>query len=158
MSDQASSTIVVDADPHAIMAVIADLGAYPEWAAFTDEVQVLETYPDGLAKRARFSLDAGLIKDSYTVEYDWAPDSVTWTLVEGHMLKALDGEYVISPAQGGCEVRYRLEVDTAVPVIGLLKRKAEKVIIDSALKGLKKRVEGHAPDPDPVIADIEVQD
>ncbi|MEP7333221.1 MAG: cyclase, partial [Terracoccus sp.] len=28
-----------------------------------------------------------------------------------------------------------------IPMIGLLKRKAEKVIIDTALKGLKKRVE-----------------
>ena len=36
---------------------------------------------------------------------------------------------------------YSLEVDLAIPMIGMLKRKAEKVIIDAALKGLKKRVE-----------------
>ncbi|MFC7107281.1 hypothetical protein ACFQ0B_64275 [Nonomuraea thailandensis] len=37
---------------------------------------------------------------------------------------------------------YELTVDLSVPMIGLIKRKAEKVIVDTALKGLKKRVEG----------------
>ena len=36
---------------------------------------------------------------------------------------------------------YRLAVDVKIPMIGLLKRKAEKVIVDTALKELKKRVE-----------------
>jgi hypothetical protein len=32
-------------------------------------------------------------------------------------------------------------VDISIPMIGMFKRKAEKVIIDTALKDLKKRVE-----------------
>jgi hypothetical protein len=39
------------------------------------------------------------------------------------------------------EVTYRLTVDIKIPVLGMFKRKAEKVIIDRALAGLKKRVE-----------------
>jgi len=35
-----------------------------------------------------------------------------------------------------------LTVDVNMPMIGMFKRKAEKTIIDGALKGLKKRVEG----------------
>ena len=42
---------------------------------------------------------------------------------------------------GGTEVVYKLAVDLSIPMIGMLKRKAEKVIIDTALKNLKKRVE-----------------
>ena len=39
-----------------------------------------------------FELDASPIKDSYTLSYDWNGDeAVTWTLVEGKMLKAMDG-------------------------------------------------------------------
>jgi hypothetical protein len=38
-------------------------------------------------------------------------------------------------------VHYRLAVDVKIPMIGMIKRKAEKVIVDTALKGLKKRVE-----------------
>lgn len=37
---------------------------------------------------------------------------------------------------------YELAVDLAVPMIGMLKRKAERRLIDGALKDLKKRVEG----------------
>ena len=35
-----------------------------------------------------------------------------------------------------------LAVDLAIPMIGMLKRKAERRLIDGALKDLKKRVEG----------------
>ena len=34
-----------------------------------------------------------------------------------------------------------LAVDTALPMIGLLRRKAERTIVDGALRGLKRRVE-----------------
>jgi hypothetical protein len=61
------------------------------------------------------------------------------------MLKAMDGAYELrGRGDGTTEVTYRLAVDVAIPMIGMLKRKAEKVIIDSALKGLKQRVESLA--------------
>ena len=89
-----------------------------------------------------FELEATPIKDSYTLAYDWHGDeSVSWHLVQGRMLKAMEGSYTLVPRGGGTEVTYRLAVDVSIPMIGMLKRKAEKVIIDTALKGLKKRVE-----------------
>jgi hypothetical protein len=60
------------------------------------------------------------------------------------MLKAMDGSYELADRGGSTEVTYRLAVDISIPMIGMLKRKAEKVIIDTALKGLKKRVESLA--------------
>jgi hypothetical protein len=44
-------------------------------------------------------------------------------------------------AGGGTEVTYDLAVGIKVPMIGMLKRRAEKTIIDTALKGLKSRAE-----------------
>jgi hypothetical protein len=38
-------------------------------------------------------------------------------------------------------VTYSLTVDLAIPMIGMIKRKAEKIIMDTALKELKRRVE-----------------
>ncbi|MDQ1482253.1 MAG: hypothetical protein QOF35_329 [Actinomycetota bacterium] len=43
--------------------------------------------------------------------------------------------------RAGTAVTYRLSVDVKIPMLGMLKRKAEQVIIDTALKELKKRVE-----------------
>lgn len=54
----------------------------------------------------------------------------------------MDGSYTLtSTAEGGTEVVYELTVDVKVPMLGMLKHKAEKVIVDSALRDLKKRAE-----------------
>ena len=90
-------------------------------------------------------LDAGIVKDTYVLRYTWAPDgrSVSWELESGEIQKAQSGSYVLSDAaDGGTTVDYELTVDLTIPMIGLFKRKAEKVITDTALKELKKQVEG----------------
>lgn len=127
------------------MAVIADLESYPEWVAAAHSVEVLDKLPDGRARTARFVLDAGVVKDTYTLSYTWRPDgkAVSWTLVGGDLQKAQDGSYeLIVLPDGGTQVVYELTVDLNIPMIGMFKRKAEKVITDTALKELKKRVEG----------------
>jgi ribosome-associated toxin RatA of RatAB toxin-antitoxin module len=126
------------------MAVIADIGAYPEWSDGVRSVEILTQYEDGRPADARFVVDAGAIKDTYELEYDWADDdsSVSWTLTTGQMLKTLDGSYELADnGDGTTTVSYRLVVDVSIPMIGLIKRKAEKVIVDTALRGLKERVE-----------------
>jgi ribosome-associated toxin RatA of RatAB toxin-antitoxin module len=144
MADRTESSIVINAAPAQVMAVIADLASYPEWSDGVKSVEVLTQYEDGLPGDARFVVDAGVIKDTYELEYDWDEDrSVTWKLVEGQMLKALDGAYTLTDnGDGSTTVSYQLSVDVSIPMIGLIKRKAEKVIVDTALRGLKERVEG----------------
>ena len=143
MADKTSSTVTIDASRQAIMAVIADFAAYPEWADQINTVEVLSPGDGGRAQRVRFTMDAGAIKDSYTLDYTWASDgrSVRWTLVKGQIQKAQDGSYALSAKGGSTTVTYSLAVDLNIPMIGMLRRKAEKVIIDTALKGLKRRVE-----------------
>ena len=142
MAEQTTSSIVIDAAPAEVMAVIADFPAYPEWAQGMKKAEVVEEGAEGRADQVHFELEAAPIKDSYTLAYVWKGDSaVTWDLVEGKMLKAMEGAYLLQPSGAGTEVTYRLSVDLSIPMIGMLRRKAEKVIIDTALKGLKKRVE-----------------
>jgi ribosome-associated toxin RatA of RatAB toxin-antitoxin module len=147
MADRTESSIVISAEPARIMDVIADIRRYPEWSDGVKSVTVLTEYEDGRPADARFVVDAGAIKDTYELEYDWADDglSVSWHLTQGQMLKALDGVYSLSPAgDGTTSVSYQLAVDVSIPMIGMIKRKAEKVIVDTALKGLKERVESGA--------------
>jgi ribosome-associated toxin RatA of RatAB toxin-antitoxin module len=143
MADQASSSITIAADKSAIMGVIADFPAYPDWAGSIKKAEIVEEGPDGRARQVHFTLDAGVIKDDYTLEYEWDDDTeVSWSLVKGGVLKGMDGTYALTDAGGGqTKVDYRLAVDLKIPMIGLIRRKAEKVIIDTALKELKKRVE-----------------
>ena len=143
MAEATSSSITIAAPPERVMAVIADFAAYPEWADQINTVEVLTPGADGRAERVRFTMDAGAIKDSYTLDYTWAPDgrSVSWTLVKGQIQKAQDGSYALAGRGDSTTVTYSLAVDLNIPMIGMLRRKAEKVIIDTALKGLKRRVE-----------------
>lgn len=146
MAEQSTQSIVINASPSAIMAVIADFPAYPEWSRELTSVEVLSDSGDGRAKQVRFGLDAGMLKDEYTLEYSWAADgnSVDWHLVSGQMQKSQEGRYALREIDGGTEVTYTLTVDLSIPMIGMFKRKAEKVIMDTALKGLKRRVEGES--------------
>lgn len=142
MAEQTTSSITIDATPAQVMEVIADFPSYPEWAQGMKKAEVVEEGPGGRANHVHFELEAAPIKDSYTLGYDWQGDSaVRWSLVEGKVLKAMQGAYELRPSGTGTEVTYRLSVELSIPMIGLLRRKAEKVIIDTALKGLKKRVE-----------------
>ncbi|MGY1594369.1 SRPBCC family protein [Geodermatophilus sp. SYSU D00708] len=143
MAEQSTQSISVDAPASDVMAVIADFPAYPQWVAAAKQVEVVETGPDGRARRVRFVLDAGMVKDDYVLEYEWDDDRrVSWQLVTGQMQKRQEGSYSLDERGGRTEVTYRITIDTHLPLLGMFKRKAEKVILDTALKELKKRVEG----------------
>ncbi len=147
MAERTESSIEVAAEAAAVLDVIADFPAYPEWAEQVREATVLGEDGDGWADEVEFVLDTGVIKDRYVLSYDWDVDEVgagvvSWRLVRSEMLKALDGSYTITPKGDGTAVTYRLAVDVKLPMLGLIKRKAEKMIIDTALKELKRRVEG----------------
>jgi ribosome-associated toxin RatA of RatAB toxin-antitoxin module len=149
MAEHTRSSITIDAAPAAVMGVIADFGRYPEWTGEVKEAQVLSRDADGRAEQVRLLLDAGAIKDDHTLAYTWiSADEVRWSLVKSQMLRTLDGSYALAPLDGGrrTEVTYQLTVDVKIPMLGMIKRKAEKVIIDRALAGLKKRVESQ-PEP-----------
>lgn len=142
MAEQTTSSIVIDAPAAQVMDVIADFSSYPVWAQGMKQVEVVSAGADGRAEQVHFELEAAPIKDSYTLGYTWDGDrSVRWQLIEGKMLKAMQGSYELTPSGEATSVTYKLTVEVSIPMIGLLRRKAEKVIIDTALKGLKKRVE-----------------
>ena len=132
------------AEPEEIMDVIADFEAYPDWTGAVKSVEITDPGDGHRANQVRFSMDAGLLKDTYELAYKWPEDgmSVSWTLVSGQLQKAQQGSYVLRSTEKGTEVTYTLAVDLTVPMIGVLRRKAEKVILDTALKELRKRVEG----------------
>ncbi|HZU55704.1 MAG TPA: SRPBCC family protein [Actinocrinis sp.] len=148
MADRTRASIQIGAPAADIMAVIADLPAYPEWTGEVKQAEVLQQDPaSGRAARVRLSIDAGALRDRQVLDYTFDGDrAVHWTLVEGDMLRSLEGSYVLTPADGGAatNVEYTLAVDAKIPLFGMMKTKIEKVIIDRALAGLKKRVEATA--------------
>jgi ribosome-associated toxin RatA of RatAB toxin-antitoxin module len=143
VAEKTAQTIYIDADPGSVMDVIADIGSYPDWVSEYREAEVLEADSGGNPKVARLVLDTSVLKDTLVLSYTWPKDrgSVSWSLVSSSILKALEGVYRLVPTGSGTEVTYELTVDLQIPMIGLLKRKAERRLTDTALKDLKKRVE-----------------
>ena len=143
MADRTSASITVAAGRSTVMAAIADFESYPDWATGVRSAEVLSTTSDDRPLRVRFGLDAGMIRDSYVLAYEWDGDTaVRWHLAEpGSMVTEMSGAYVLADDGPGTKVSYELAVGTRVPMIGMLKRRAEKMIIETALKGLKSRAE-----------------
>ncbi len=121
------------------MAVITDLESYPEWVDALSAVEVL-TRTDGHPDTVRMVLDHPLLSDDYTVRYHWGSDEISWQLLSGRTLTAMDGSYTVQPSDAGSSVTYRLTVDLRRRLPGLIKRTAEKAITDTALQGLRRRV------------------
>ncbi|CAM3204797.1 SRPBCC family protein [Stackebrandtia soli] len=148
MADSSTQSIVITAPVVDIAEVIADFERYPEWISDVKSIEIIEEYEDGYAHLVEFTLDAGVFKDSYSLRYEYAPDlsRISWTLDRASSVqKAQVGSYDIADnGDGTSTVTYTLAVDLSIPMLGMFKRKAERIIMDSALKQLKRRVEGTA--------------
>ncbi len=67
---------------------------------------------------------------------------MTWELLRSELQKAQEGRYSLRGEDDGTTtVTYELTLDLNIPVIGVIKRMGERVITDTALNELKKRVE-----------------
>jgi ribosome-associated toxin RatA of RatAB toxin-antitoxin module len=148
MADSSTQSIVIAAPPERIAAVITDFANYPEWASAIKSAEVIEEYEDGYASQVSFVIDAGVLKDQYTLKYSYSEDltRIEWTLVEpSQVQREQEGSYDIeSNDDGTSTVTYTLAVELSIPMLGMFKRKAEKMIMDTALKELKKQVEAQA--------------
>ncbi|MGH8876161.1 MAG: SRPBCC family protein [Stackebrandtia sp.] len=145
MVDSSTQSIVIAAPAAAIAEVVSDFAHYPEWISGMKSSEVLEEFEDGYGHLVRFQLDAGVFKDVYELRYEYSDDlaRISWTLDKpSSVQKAQVGSYELTEhSDGTSTVTYTLAVELSIPMLGMFKRKAEKLIMDSALKELKKRVE-----------------
>jgi ribosome-associated toxin RatA of RatAB toxin-antitoxin module len=145
MAETSTQSIVIAAPPDAIAAVICDFARYPEWVSAAKRVDVVEEYEDGYASMVEFEIDAGVVADTYTLKYEYAEDlsRIEWRLVApSKMQQSQVGSYDITDnGDGTSTVTYSLSVELSISMLGMFKRKAERVIMETALNELKKRVE-----------------
>jgi ribosome-associated toxin RatA of RatAB toxin-antitoxin module len=148
MADSSTQSIVIDATPARIAEAICDFARYPEWVSAVKAIEVLEEYEDGYASQVRFVIDAGVVSDEYILEYEYAEDisRIEWHLVApSKVQKAQVGSYdIMANDDGTSTVTYTLAVDLSIGMLGMFRRKAEKMVMDTALRDLKSRVESQA--------------
>ena len=143
MAEQANERIRVAASPERCFEVVIDFEQYPEWARDVKQATILSRDDAGRGSQVEYRA-AGLGKSfHYTLHYDYsdAPESLSWKLVEGDMLRRLDGSYRFEPDGDATLVHYDLTVDLSAPLPGLIKRRAAGMIMGTALRELKKEIE-----------------
>lgn len=142
MADNVKDSIDIQATAEEIFEVAADYENYPKWQDQVKKVEILETDEDGYGTAVYYEVDAVVKKLSYTLEYDYQgwPKYFTWKLRDGDV-KSLRGKYTFEEFDDVTEVVYEISIDPGFKVPSMLKRRGEKQIVATALKGLKKRVE-----------------
>jgi len=143
MSDEARESIHIEAGPEQCYAVAIDFDRYPEWATDVKDVEVLDRDDEGRGTRVRYEISALGKTIGYTLAYGYAdaPGGFSWELEKADYLRRLDGSYRFDAENGGTRVGYVLSVDVSLPLPGFMKRAAAGMIVDNAMKQLKRYVE-----------------
>ncbi len=145
MSEYSSGSITIDASAEAIFEILKDLSSYPSWSASIKSVEVSESDPSGNPTKATMKVEAGVLKDRVSLDYDWskAPREISFTMEEANLLTEMSGIFSIKSIDDeSCEVTYQLKVDLSMPVPDIMRKKQEQATIQQELTKLKTRAEG----------------
>ncbi len=140
-----SREVVIEATPDQIMEVLFDIESLPEWSSIHQTVEVLERDDQGHPSRSRQVVKLVGLSDEQELAYTVHDDGVSWTLISAKQQRAQEGRYTLTPEGDGSKdsatrVRLDLTVDLVAPVPGFLIKRGSKGLMDTATKGLRKRV------------------
>lgn len=137
-----TAKIDVKATPGQILAVIADVSAYPQWSAVHKWTTIDSTFQDGRPRRVAMGVSAAGFTDTVVVDYAWTANGVSWSLVKPTLQqKDQRGSYSIVDGGDVSHVQCELSIDPAVPMPGIMVRAIMKKAIQAGTHGLKQRVE-----------------
>ena len=142
MAERTEGSTEIEASPEEVMEVLKDFEAYPDWAGIK-KVEVKEQGTDG-PKAVYMEVSQMGMEAKYTLSYTYAANNggMSWTTAEASgALKDLQGEYKLEPSGDATKVTYEMAIEPAVKIPGFIKRQIEKQVVNTALGGLKKRVE-----------------
>lgn len=142
MSDRAAQTTLINAPLQKCLDVAADFERYPEWAKDVKEAVVRGRDGEGRVELVEFRASALGRSTRYTLKYDYSeyPNRLSWHLVDGDIMRSIDGAYSFVEVDGGTQVFYEIEIELVIPLPGFVKRRAEQRILDT-VKELKARAE-----------------
>jgi len=135
-----SREVVIEATPDEILDVLFDLESLTEWSSVHRKVEVLERDDQGHPSKSRQVVKLVGVSDEQELAYTAHDDGVSWTLISAKQQRAQEGRYTLTPEGDGTRVRFELTIDLLMPVPGFLIRQGTKSLMDTATRGLRKRV------------------
>ena len=144
MANFSKSVVTIEAPIEQVQKTLFELDKYPEWSTQIKSSEALDRDDQGRVTKVKMSIDAGMMKDRLTLDYDWskAPSKLSFSLEDADLLTGMDGIYTITSIdEDTTEVTYELEVSLSMPIPAMMRQKAEKATIDAALAQLKSHLE-----------------
>ncbi len=145
MSDLSSGTVIIDAPIGEVQGALFDLAKYPQWSTSIKSVEVIATDDQGRLTTGKFMIEAGVLRDKVTLDYDWseAPSKLLFSFNDADMLTGMEGSYSIRKIdEETTEVTYEMGVEIPMPIPAMMRKKNEQATIDQALQQLKTHLEG----------------
>ena len=143
-TDHAQQTVEVAAPLDVVLATLRDVEGQPDWIPEIVEAELLEVYEDdGLPATARFTASATVGTDHYTLSYEHGDDTMSWTMVEGHLQTGQEGCYTLARVDPRTtSVTYDLTIHHHLPLPGFVRSRVITGLVASTLTGLKSHLEG----------------
>lgn len=117
--------------------VLTAIERYPVWNDGILTVTVDAYDAENRVQTATFLIDIKLTQLRYTLKYSYDVATVSWTLVDADLLSQFDGEYRLTFADGITTVHYVIDVDVAMALPRVMKRRAAETLIAQTLTGLQ---------------------
>ena len=139
MSELSSGNITIDASISEVQAALFELTKYPEWSTSIKSVEVLATDEQGRLTSGKFVIDAGMMKDKVTLDYDWseAPGKLSFSFNDADLLTGMEGSYSIKKIdEDTTDVTYEMGVEISMPIPAMMRKKAEQTTIEIASRRL----------------------
>ncbi|MFW0783222.1 SRPBCC family protein [Gordonia sp. CPCC 206044] len=140
MAVSAKTEFDVAAPPSVVMEVLMDVESLPEWSGPHKEAEIVSEHDDGTPDRVRVVVTAAGISDEQTLAYTWTDTTCSWDLIEANQLSEQHGVYTVTPTADGSHVEFTLEVELKIKLPGLIVKRAQKMAVDTARKGLTDEV------------------
>jgi ribosome-associated toxin RatA of RatAB toxin-antitoxin module len=142
MTSKISKSTLVNAPVEKIMRVILDVEAYPSWQKEMERVVVLSEDGQGRPETAKFDISAMGQKACYTLAFSYPEQHTIEThLTEGDMITQQDQVYRLTPADGGTEVDYSLDIMIKWQVPDFMLNAIINKGIKNSLTGIKAQAE-----------------
>ena len=137
-----SKTVEVESTAEAIMSIVADFEAYPQWNPEIKGCWVLARYDDGRPSQLRLDVEVqGQSGAFITAVYYPGENQIYTVLQQGDHLSKQEQRFSVVPIGSTSLLTVDLEVETKLAIPGPMVKKAVGQTLDYLADNLKARAE-----------------
>jgi ribosome-associated toxin RatA of RatAB toxin-antitoxin module len=126
----------VAAAPERAYAILTDHAQLPEFMPNLDACKVRKHGPAWAEVEMKNAKGTMVLRRVFD-----PPRSIRWTLVEGKMLKRVDGSWRLDRVDGGTLLTYDSEVETTVPVPAFVIQFVQQDSLNDLVSNVRQRIE-----------------